>query len=130
MNHFARLARPTCLCKTSFFTTCQHFRCECLALASPGSRQLTKDTADRRVERRQLEGLEEHCRVHPLKEKLDPRIILVTGKKDEVFTGSRPDACHRPVKHLAPDLRHQHVANDEIEAGLHDFTQTLDAAPD
>ena len=31
-------------------------------------------------ERRQIEGLHEHCRVHPLEEKLDGSVVLVAGK--------------------------------------------------
>jgi hypothetical protein len=92
--------------------------------------QLEKDTVDRRVERRQLERLDEHGRVHSPEEKLDRRIVLVAGKKNEPPSSSRPDPRHRPVEHLAPDLRHHHVAKDEIEAAVHDLAQTLDTAPD
>src|SRR5438876_1243336 len=94
------------------------------------SAQFEKDTVDRRVERRQLEGLDEHRRVHSLEEKLHRRIVLVAGKKNEPSSSSRPDPRHGPVEHLAPDLRHHHVANDEIKGALHDLTQTLDTAPD
>ena len=45
------------------------------------SADLLNDIADRRVERCQLERLEEHPRVHPLKEKFDRRIVLVASKK-------------------------------------------------
>ena len=85
---------------------------------------------DRRVERRQLEGLDQHRRVHSLEEKLHRRIVLVAGKKNEPSSSSRPGPRHRPVEHLAPDLRHHHVANDEIKAALHDLAQTLDTTPD
>jgi hypothetical protein len=94
------------------------------------SAKFEKDTVDRRVERRQLEGLEEHRRVHSPEEKLDRRIVLVAGKKNEPAGSSRPDPRHRPVEHLAPDLRHHHVANDEIKGALHDLAQALDTAPD
>ena len=94
------------------------------------SAHFEKDTVDRRVERRQLEGLEEHRRVHSTEEKLDRRIVLVAGKKNEPPSSSRPDPRHRPVEHLASDLRHHHVANDEIKGALHDLAQTLDTAPD
>ena len=94
------------------------------------SAQFEKDIVDRRVERLQLEGLEEHRRLYPPKEKIDRRIVLVTGKENEALTSSWPDPRHRPVKHLAPHLRHHHVANDEIEGALHDLTQALDAATD
>jgi hypothetical protein len=94
------------------------------------SAQFEKDTVDRRVERRQLEGLEEHRRVHSPEEKLDRRIVPVAGKKNEPPSSSRPDPRHRPVEHLAADLRHQHVANDEIKGALHDLAQALDTAPD
>src|SRR2546430_1810606 len=92
--------------------------------------QFEKDTADRRVERRQLEGLEEHRRVHSPEEKLDRRIVLVAGKKNEPPSSSRPDPRYRPVEHLAPDFRHHHVANDEIKGAFHDLAQALDTAPD
>jgi hypothetical protein len=52
------------------------------------SGQLTKDIAYRRVELRQFEGLEEHRGVHPLEEKLDRGIVLVTGKKNEPPTST------------------------------------------
>src|ERR1700730_16045814 len=94
------------------------------------SAQFEKDTVDRRVERRQLEGLEEHRRVHSPEEKLDRPIGLVAGKKNEPPSSSPPDPRHRPVEHLAPDLRHHHVANDEIKGSLHDLAQALDTAPD
>jgi hypothetical protein len=94
------------------------------------SPQFEKDTVDRRVERLQLEGLDEHRRVHSPEEKLDRRIVLVAGKKNEPPSSSRPDPRHRPVEHFAPDLRHQHVANDEIKGALHDLAQALDTAPD
>lgn len=94
------------------------------------SAQFEKDTVDRRVERGQLEGLEEHRRVHSPEEKLDRRIVLVAGKKNEPSSSSRPDPRHRPVKHFAPDLRHHHVANDEIKGALHDLAQALDPARD
>ena len=86
---------------------------------------------DRRVERRQFEGLREHGRVNSPEKKLDRRIVLVAGKKNEPLSISRPEPRHRPVKRLAPDLRHHHVANDEIEgAALNDLAQALDTAPD
>src|SRR5256885_8446989 len=100
-----------------------------LSLA-PLSTQLANDIADRRVEHRQVKGLEEHSRVDPPKEKLIRRIVLVTGKKNETLTRSRPDPRHRPIKHLAAHPRHHHVTNDEIVPSLHDLAQTLDAAPD
>ena len=85
---------------------------------------------DRRLERLQLEGLGENRRLHSLEEKSYPRIIVVTGKKNEPLTGSRADPRHGPVEHFAPDLRHHHVANDEIEWILEDLAQTLDATRD
>jgi len=94
------------------------------------SAQFEKDVADRRVELLQLEGLDEHRRFNSPEEKVDRRIVLVAGKKNEPLSSSRPDPRHRPVKHLAPDLRHHHVANDEIEGALHDLAQTFDTAPD
>ena len=94
------------------------------------SAQFEKDTVDRRVERRQLEGLKEHRRVHSPEEKLYRRIVLVSGKKNEPPSSSRPDSRHRPVKHLAPDLRHHHVANDEIKGTLHDLAQAFHTARD
>src|SRR6202011_668984 len=94
------------------------------------SAQFEKDIVDRRVERRQLEGLDEQRRVHSPEEKLDRPIVLVAGKKNEPPSSSRPDPRHRPVEHLAPDLRHHHVANDEIKGALHDLAQALDTAPD
>src|SRR6202011_755397 len=94
------------------------------------SAQFEKDIVDRRVERRQLEGLDEQRRVHSPEEKLDRRIVPVAGKKNEPPSSSRPDPRHRPVEHLAPDLRHHHVANDEIKGALHDLAQALDTAPD
>src|SRR5205807_346428 len=94
------------------------------------SAQFEQDTVDHRVERRQLEGLSEHRRVHSPEEKLHRRIVLVAGKKNEPPSSSRPDPCYRPVEHLAPDLRHQHVANDEIKGALHDLAQALDTARD
>src|ERR1700730_16196197 len=92
--------------------------------------QFEKDTVDRRVERRQPKGLEEHRRAHSPEEKLDRRIVLVAGKKNEPLGSSWPDPRHRPVEHFAPDLRHHHVANDEIKGALHDFAQALDTARD
>jgi len=92
--------------------------------------QLAKHIADCRVERLQLEGLDQHRRVYPLEEKLDSRIVPVAGKKNEPLTSSRPHPRDRPVKHLAADLRHHHVANDEIEGALHDLAQALDAVWD
>src|SRR5260370_29468962 len=89
------------------------------------SAQFEKDTVDRRVERGQLEGLEEYRRVHSPEEKLDRRIVLVAGKKNEPPGSSRPDSRHRPVEHLAPDLRHHHVANDEIKGALHALAPAL-----
>lgn len=86
---------------------------------------------DRRVECRQFEGLREHGRVNSPEKKLYRRIVLVAGKKNEPLSISRSDPRHRPVKRLAPDLRHHHVANDEIEgAALNDLAQALDTAPD
>ena len=52
------------------------------------STQLAKDTADRRVELSQLEGLEEHRCVHSLKEKLDRWTVPVAGEENETLTGS------------------------------------------
>ena len=94
------------------------------------SAQFEKDIVDGRVERRQLEGLDEHRRVHSPEEKLDRPIVLVAGKKNEPPSSSRPDPRHRPVEHLTPDLRHHHVANDEIKGALHDLAQALDTARD
>ena len=45
-----------------------------------------EDIADRLVERLQLEGLDEHRRVHSPEEKLDRRIVLVAGKKNEALS--------------------------------------------
>src|SRR5437016_14011254 len=100
-----------------------------MSLCAP-SAQAEKDTLDRRVERREAEWLSEHRRVDSPEEKLDRRIVLVAGKKNEPPSSSRPDPRHRPVEHLAPDLRHHHVANDEIKGALHDLAQTLNTAPD
>src|ERR1700736_5499033 len=94
------------------------------------SAQFEKDIVDRRVERRRLKGLEEHRRVHSPEEKLDRPIVLVAGKKNEPPSSSSPDPRHRPVEHLAPDLWHHHVANDEIKGSLHDLAQALDTALD
>ena len=94
------------------------------------SAQFEKDVADRQVELLQLEGLEEHRRINSLEEKVDRRIVLVAGKKNEPLSSSRPDPRHRPVKHLAAHLRHNHVAKDDVKGRLHDFTQALDAARD
>jgi hypothetical protein len=94
------------------------------------STQFEKDVLDRRVERLQGEGLEEHRRVHSPKEKLDRSIVLVAGKKNEPLSSGRPDPRHRPVEHLAPDLRHHHVANDEIKDALYDLAQAFDTARD
>src|SRR5438045_5196783 len=88
-----------------------------------------QDTVDRRVERSQLEGLDQHRRVHSLEEKLHRRIVLVAGKKNEPSSSSRPDPRHRPVEHLAPDFRHHHVANDKIKGALNDLAQTLNTPP-
>src|ERR1700730_8228291 len=92
--------------------------------------QFEKNSVDRRVERRQLEGLSEYRCLHSLEEKLDRRIVLVAGKKNEPPSSRRPDPRHRPVEHLAPDFRHHHVANDEIKGALHDLAQALDTARD
>ena len=92
--------------------------------------QFEKDTVDRRVERCQLEGLSEDRRFHSLEEKLDRRIVLVAGKKNEPRGSRRPDPRYRPIEHLAPDVRHQHVANDEIKSAVHDLAQALHAARD
>ena len=54
------------------------------------SAEPAEDIADRGVELRQIERLVENRRVHPLKETLDRRIVLVAGKKDEALAGSRP----------------------------------------
>src|SRR6059058_2902054 len=94
------------------------------------SAEFEKDTLDRRLELPQLEGFDEHRRVHSPEEKLDRRIVPVAGKKNEPPSSSRPDPRYRPVEHLAPDLRHHHVANDEIKGALHYLAQTLDTAPD
>src|SRR5579864_2184123 len=94
------------------------------------SLQLSKHVADRRVQHRKLERFENHRCINPSKEKLHRRIVLVTSKKNEALTSSRPDPRHRPIKHLAPHARHHHIAKEEIEAGVHDLTQTLDAAID
>jgi hypothetical protein len=85
---------------------------------------------DRRVERRQLEGLGEYCRVHPLEEKLDGRIVRVASNKNKPLSRSRSYPRDRPVKHLASHPRHHHVANDEIKGVLPDLAQALDAARD
>src|ERR1051326_1357508 len=94
------------------------------------SAQLKKDLVDDRVESGQFEWLVKHSRLYALKEKLDCRIIFMTGKEDEALTCSRSDARHRPIKHLAAHLRHHHIAKNEIETRLHDFTQALNAARD
>src|SRR6202030_2931515 len=94
------------------------------------SAHFEKDTVDCRVERRQLEGLDEHRSLDSPEEKLVRPIVLVAGKKNEPPSSSRPDPRNSPVEHLAPDLRHHHVANDEIKGALHDLAQALDAAPD
>jgi hypothetical protein len=91
---------------------------------------LAQNIVDRRVERRQLEGLDEHGRVHPLEEKLDGRIVRVAGKKNEPLSSSRSYPRDRPIKHLASHPRHHHIADDEIEAVLHDLVHALDAARD
>jgi len=92
--------------------------------------QFEKDSVDRGVERCQPEGLSEYRRLHSLEEKLDRRIVLVAGKKNEPRGSPRPDPRYRPVEHLAPDFRHQHVANDEIKGAVHDLAQALDPARD
>ena len=92
--------------------------------------QFFKDALDREVERGQLEGLSEHRRVHSPEEKLDRRIVSVSGKKNEPPSSSRPDPGHRPIEHFASHFRHQHVANDEIKGAVHDLTQALDTTRD
>jgi hypothetical protein len=57
-----------------------------------------------RVERLQIEGLDEHCRVHPLEEKLDGRVVLVAGKKNEPLSSSRPTLSLSLLSQL-PSLR-------------------------
>ena len=54
----------------------------------------------------------------------------MTGKKNEPLTSSRADPRHRPIEHLAPELGHHHVANNQIEGILEDLAQTLDATRD
>ena len=98
----------------------------CICWATP-VRQFADNLADCRVERFQLERLDQHRRLHSLEEKLYPRIILVTGKENEPLTSSRADPRHRPIEHLAPELRHHHVANDQIEGILQDLAETFDA---
>src|SRR5207248_1288135 len=98
--------------------------CHCARLLA----YLEKDLLDGRVQQGERERLVEHFRFYSLKEKLDRGIVLVTGKKNEAFMSSWPDSGHRPIKHLAAHLRHQHIANDNIEAGLHDFSQALNTA--
>src|SRR5207237_8545320 len=88
-------------------------------------RQFASNLSDRCVERLQLEGLDEHRRLHSLEEKFYLRIILVTGEENEPLTSSRADPRHGPVKVLAPDFRHHHVANDQIEGILENLAQTL-----
>jgi hypothetical protein len=39
-------------------------------------------------ERRPIEGLDEHCGVHPLEEKLDGRVVLVAGKQCGAHSGN------------------------------------------
>jgi hypothetical protein len=51
--------------------------------------QLAKNIADRRVERLQREGFHQYRRAHPLKEKLDGRIVPVAGKENEPLTKIR-----------------------------------------
>jgi hypothetical protein len=77
-----------------------------------------------------MEGLEEHHRVNSPEEKIDRRIVFVAGKENEPMSSSRPDPRHCPVKHLAPNLRHHHVANDKVEGALHDLAQPLGAVRD
>src|SRR5438067_6954160 len=100
-----------------------------MSLCAP-SAQSEKDTLDRRVERREPEWLSEHRRVDSPEEKLDRRIVLMAGKKNEPPSSSRSDSRHRPVEHLAPDFRHHHVANDEIKDAIHDLAQALNTAWD
>jgi hypothetical protein len=85
---------------------------------------------DRCVERLQLEGLDQHRRLHSLEEKFYLRIILVTGEENESLTSGGTDSRHGPVKVLAPDFRHHHVANDQIEGILENLAQTLDTSGD
>ena len=56
-------------------------------------------------------------------------IVPVTGNKNEPLSSSSLDPRYRPVKHFASDLRHHHVANNELEAVFHDLAQALAAAP-
>src|SRR5205814_145514 len=64
------------------------------------------------------------------KEKLDRRSVLVTGKENEPLGRSGSHAGDCPVKHFAAELRHQHVAKDNVESALHDLAQSLNAAWD
>ena len=92
--------------------------------------QFTGNVTDRCVELLQREGLDQHRRLHSIEEKFYLRIILVTGEENEPLASARPDPRHGPIKHLAPDLRHHHVAKDQIEGILKDLAQTLDATRD
>src|SRR6478672_80283 len=95
-----------------------------------GSDKLAQNLLDRRLECRQLERLDEHCRIRPLEEKLNRRVVPVAGKKNEAPGGAWPHPRDCPVKHLAPHPWHHHVANDDIEGVLRDLAQALDTARD
>jgi len=58
------------------------------------SNKFTQNISHRRVERRQLEGLDEHCRLHPLKEKLDSRIVRVAGNANFYTSNQKPLLGH------------------------------------
>ena len=95
-----------------------------------GSDKLAQNLLDRRVECRQLERLDENCRIRPLEEKLNRRVVPVAGKKNEAPGSPWPHPRDRPIKHLAPHPRHHHVANDDIERVLRDLAQAFDTARD
>ena len=63
----------------------------------------SNDIIDHRIERRQLEGFEEHARVQPLEEELDNRIVTVPGKKNEPLSSRLPYERDRQLKHLSQD---------------------------
>ena len=75
-----------------------------------------------------LKGLMSTVAFTRLKKNSMAAIVLVAGKKNEPLSSSRPHPRDRPVKHLASHLRHQHVANDDIEGAVPDLAQALDAA--
>src|SRR5690242_20899189 len=82
------------------------------------------------VKSRQTERLEKHRCMHPPKEKIEARVVLMAGKKDKSLPRSGPDASHGPIKHLSAHIRHHHIANDELKTAFHYFAQPLDAALD